>query len=163
MDWNQIQPYARVTPAQGRISSRLSDLCHSGFILEIKFYAIVQRFSKYFGLRSTNCHFKDFMVHWYTTAYFLRTRGVFMEGFWGVKTHSFWEFLFNLLWFLKKKIPRPPNFPIHTKEFNPSLDKCLDTPLFENHCCIFSIFNCLFITIPNVNALINQFFIFFTF
>jgi len=58
-----------------------------------------------------------------------RIQGGIGEGF-----SPFGNF-FSVLWFFKKKIPKPPlNFPVHTKKFqNPSLEKFLDTPLMRYH------------------------------
>jgi len=58
-------------------------------------------------------------------------RGVFREGFWGLKPLPFLGNFFNFLGVLIKKTQTPPlNFPFYTKIFqNPSLEKFLDTPL----------------------------------
>jgi len=62
----------------------------------------------------------------------LKCAGAYSERGFGDQTPPpFLRKIFNLLGFLKKKMPKPPlNFPVHTKKFlKPLLFKNLDTPL----------------------------------
>jgi len=58
-------------------------------------------------------------------------QGRIQGGVFGVKTLSFFAYFFQFARVFKEKNQKPPlNFPVYTKIFqNPSLKKCLDTPL----------------------------------